>query len=65
MNKNQELSSAKFTFSDFFDFTASENFESAKRKKWCTTVTGHAANKFSLVFVLIFDVFVIMPHAEN
>jgi len=39
MNKIQELSIAKFTVSDFFDFSASENFVKVlKRKIGFTTV---------------------------
>jgi hypothetical protein len=50
-NKIHELSTAKFTFSDFFYFPASKYFiKVLKERNDARLSIGPAANKFSLVF---------------
>jgi hypothetical protein len=62
MNKIQKLSTAKFTFSDFFDFPASEHFRKVLKESYDARVSiDHAANKFLSVSFYFFDVFIIMP----
>lgn len=65
MNELHEFSIAKFTFSSIFGFPASEHSRKLLKEKYDARLpSDRAADKLFWIF-FIFDVFIVMFHADN